>query len=54
MATVKVTVEFEKPLYDAVCDYVRKYRYYEGLGGFIVEAVRRHMENLYVLVKAKH
>jgi hypothetical protein len=54
MPTVKITIELEKPLYDAICEYIKKYPYYEDAADFIVEGTRRHMENVYALVKARH
>lgn len=45
MKTVKVTVELAKPMHDALQECLKQFPYYEGIEDFIVEAIRRHLEN---------
>ena len=45
MKTVKVTVELAKPMHDAIQQCLKEFPYYEGAEDFIIEAVRRHLEN---------
>jgi hypothetical protein len=51
MKTVKVTVKLEKPFHDAIQEYLKKYPYYEGIEDFILEATRKHMQNLAPLLR---
>jgi hypothetical protein len=48
---IGVTIKLEKPLHDIIQEYLKKYPYYEGIEDFIIEATRKHMQDLTPLLR---
>lgn len=44
--TVKIEVNLSKPFHDDVSKFLSENPYYENIEDFIVEATRRHIQNL--------